>query len=206
MSPGTLAALGAAAKLLSLDDGQIIAIEGDLAPPVGFVVSGCVKVYRTNVEGREQTMCRLSAGAPFYLTPAFDDDRRAPGSTQSVGATVVIVVAQDRFRSLSIEWPELALAMLTELSRRMRQMVGLTCDLGLLSVRGRLASFLLTQVHRGEGPPIRWTHETIASNIGTVREVVSRNLRGFVRDGFIRLDRHRIEVIDPNGLEKATVC
>jgi CRP/FNR family transcriptional regulator len=47
---------------------------------------------------------------------------------------------------------------------------------------------------------VRWTHHEIAAQIGTVREVVSRTMRAFVKDGLIKLERHRIVVLDRDAL------
>ena len=63
-----------------------------------------------------------------------------------------------------------------------------------------VAQFLLSQAQAREDVPVRWTHSEIAARIGTVREVVSRTLRDFVRDELIRVERHRITVLDPEAL------
>ena len=47
---------------------------------------------------------------------------------------------------------------------------------------------------------MRWTHQEIANQIGTVREVVSRTMRAFVKEGLIKLDRHRIVILDRDAL------
>jgi CRP/FNR family transcriptional regulator len=47
-----------------------------------------------------------------------------------------------------------------------------------------------------------WTHEELAVRLGTVREVVSRNLGRFQSEGLIRLDRRTVRVLDPDGLRK----
>ena len=67
-------------------------------------------------------------------------------------------------------------------------------------MRGRLARFLLTHVQGETGTPTRWTHEQIATQIGTVREVVSRTMRTLVRDGLIDVQRHRIVIVDEKAL------
>jgi CRP/FNR family transcriptional regulator len=88
---------------------------------------------------------------------------------------------------------------------KVHHLTGLTHDLGLLSVRARLAGFLLSHGQSQAGAPspsahVRWTHQEIAAQIGTVREVVSRTMRAFVREGMIGLERHRILVLDREAL------
>ncbi|MCX7681175.1 MAG: helix-turn-helix domain-containing protein [Anaerolineae bacterium] len=73
-------------------------------------------------------------------------------------------------------------------------------------MRGRLARFLLEHVEEGKGKPEavsrRWTQEEIAAQIGTVREVVGRTLRAFARAGLLKVERHRIVLLDREGLEE----
>jgi CRP/FNR family transcriptional regulator len=104
-----------------------------------------------------------------------------------------------------IHTPELALVVLRDLASKVHHLTDLTRDLGLLTVRARLARFLLSQGQPPEGEPppgvhVRWTHHEIANQIGTVREVVSRTMRAFVKDGLIKLERHRIIVLDREAL------
>ncbi len=70
-------------------------------------------------------------------------------------------------------------------------------------MRGRLADFLLREA-RQHGPEqaARWTHAEIAARIGTVREVVSRTMRSFIKEGLIQVERHRILIPDPEALRR----
>ena len=70
-------------------------------------------------------------------------------------------------------------------------------------IESRLAHTLL-QRHRDAGP-IAATHQDLASELGTAREVVSRELKRFQTNGWVRLGRGSIEVLDPDGLRAATV-
>jgi len=87
---------------------------------------------------------------------------------------------------------------LQELSDCGRHLGGLAYDLSLRSVRGRLARFLLMQANSPSSA--RWTHEQIAMQIGTVREVVSRTMLAFVKEGLVRLERGRIVIADAERL------
>lgn len=183
------------------EDGQVIAVEGSAEPPIFFVLEGSVRAYKTSAEGRQQTLTRLGPGSAFYIPPAFSEMRTAPATTEVVGQTTLMKISQDDFRRVTSETPELALLVLRDLSTKLQSFVGLTHDLGLLSVRGRLASFLLQRAGDGSEISPKLTHEEIASSIGTVREVVSRTLRTFVREGLLQPDRQRIVLLDRKGLE-----
>lgn len=86
---------------------------------------------------------------------------------------------------------------------RVRHLSLMVYDLGLLSVRARLARFLLSEHNARRDSPVRWTHAEIAAQVGTVRVVISRTLSALADEGLIRLDRQRIEILDPAALAEA---
>ena len=99
-----------------------------------------------------------------------------------------------------LEQPALALLLLRVLAERVQHLSQSLYGLGLLSVRARLARFLLSERAMHHETPTRWTHAQIAARVGTVRVVVSRTLSAMASQGLIRLDRQRIEIIDPVAL------
>jgi CRP-like cAMP-binding protein len=195
-------ALAAVATPGSYEDGQVVMLEGDDDTPVFFVLQGAVRVFRTNLDGREQTLIRLSEGEAFNMPGAFTG-QKTHASAMAVGPTRLLAVAREDFCRVATETPQIALAVLCDLSLKLGHLTELSHDLGLRSVRARLAGFLLSYGQQPqEDPPARWTHEAIASQIGTVREVVSRTLRGFVRDGLVEIRRHQIVVRDVEALKQ----
>jgi CRP/FNR family transcriptional regulator len=193
-------ALSAVASERAYDDGQLIVLEGDGDAPVFFVLGGTVRVYRTSMEGREQNLIHLHAGDGFNMPAAFVDHGVAPASAVAVGAVELLAIPLPNFRRIVTETPEIALAVLGDMAQKLFHLTNLSHDLGLRSVRGRLARFLLTHLRQEEQPPVRWTHQEIAAQIGTVREVVSRTLRAFVKEGLVEMQRHRVVVRDVDAL------
>ena len=129
----------------------------------------------------------------------------APASAVALTPVELAVIPRADFCQTVIHTPELALVVLRDLAAKVHHLTDLTRDLGLLTVRARLASFLLSHGQPPEGcapagVQVRWTHHEIAAQIGTVREVVSRTMRAFVKDGLIKLERHRIVVLDREAL------
>jgi CRP/FNR family transcriptional regulator len=186
-------------------------LEGEMDAAVFVVRQGAVRVYRTGVDGREQTLIRLGPGSAFNMPAAFLDRAAAPGGVAAPASAVTLAPAQvavisvDDFCETVIHTPELALIVLRDLAIKVNHLTDLSRDLGLLTVRARLARFLLDHGHSPDGPlpegaQTRWTHHEIAAQIGTVREVVSRTMRSFVKDGLIKLERHRIVVLDRDAL------
>ena len=198
--------LEAVASARAYEDGQTVVLEGDPDSPVFFVLQGAVRVFRTNPDGREQTLIRVGPGEAFNLPAAFVDPaistgaRSTPASATAVGPVRLLSVSRPDFRRLAGHTPEIALAVLRDFAQKLYHFTSLTYDLSLRSVRGRLAQFLLTQVQGQSTTPVRWTQEEIAARIGTVREVVSRTMRALVRDGLIKMERHRVVVLDRDAL------
>ncbi len=201
LPPGALARLAAAARPRSVDAGQTIAVEGSPEAPLLFLLRGAVRVFRSSPQGRMQILDHLGAGDVLYLPLAFADDPSVPASSESVTPCRLAAIPGPTFRRITVETPPLCRAVLRHLSGRIRHMAELSGDLSLRHVRARIARFLLQQAAGGEAAGVRWTHEEIAARVGTVREVVSRNLRSFVRDDLIRIRRQRIEIIDAAGLQ-----
>jgi CRP-like cAMP-binding protein len=202
LSPAAQRELNSVARRRAFEDGQTIALEGTPESPVCLLLRGTVRVYRTNPEGREQTLILLAAGDAFNMPAAFAQDHAAPASAVAIGPVELLAISQADFRRLVSHIPEIALAVLSDLSNKLYHLTRLSYDLSLRSVRSRLARFLLDQGTAKSPTPAHWTHEQIATQIGTVREVVSRTLRAFVRDGLIRLERQRIVLVDRTALEQ----
>jgi CRP/FNR family transcriptional regulator len=221
LAPAAQRALDAVAVTRRYESGQVVMLEGEAEAPVFVVRQGVVRVYRTSLEGREQTLIRLGPGAAFnvpaaFLDPGASGGRHPPAASGSTGGAPASVsaltpvelalISRADFCQTVIQSPELALVVLRDLATKVHHLTDLTRDLGLLTVRARLASFLLSHGQAPEGAPppgahVRWTHHEIAAQIGTVREVVSRTMRAFVKDGTIKLERHRIVVLDREALQ-----
>lgn len=201
LSPAAQRRIEAVAALRTYQDGQLILLEGSPEAPVLFVLSGLVRVFRTSLEGREQNLIHLQAGDALNMPAAFADSGAAPASAMARGPVEMISIPRADFRRIVSQTPEIALAVLRDLSEKLYHLTELSRDLGLRTVRSRLARFLLEHVQQASDAPIRWTHQEIAAQIGTVREVVSRTLRTFVDDGLIEMQRHRIVVRDAEALQ-----
>jgi CRP/FNR family transcriptional regulator len=80
----------------------------------------------------------------------------------------------------------------------MAELMQLVEEVAFRKLDQRLAALLL-----GKGRVVRATHQQLADELGSVREMVSRLLKGFAEQGLVRLGREQVEVLDPAGLRKA---
>lgn len=180
--------------------GEVILLEGEAPQAVYFIVHGQVRIYRLSPEGREQVLKRLGPGEAFNLVPVLDGGPN-PSSAMAWTDVTVYVIERSHFVQIVREHPAVAMAILTDFAAKLRHMTALVEDLSLRTVGARLAKLLLTQVAEEEAAPRRMTQQEMAAQLGTVREVVGRALAELEREGLIRMERHRIVIVDRSGLE-----
>jgi CRP-like cAMP-binding protein len=189
----------ACAGVVKKSAGMEILCAGDQNSPAYFILSGSVKVFRINPDGREQTLIHLLLGDVFNLPTVFLEPGRAPASVTALVDSVLLRIERDDLRSMVNEIPGFNLAVLGDLSSKLEHLTEVIHDISLRSVRSRLARFLFT--HSLGGNPSLWTQEQIAQQIGSTREAVNRALRELIKDGIIRTDRHKIIILDQVRLE-----
>lgn len=203
LSQKSLDLLTGISETRTFPNGEYILFEGDPDVPFYAVLSGSVRVFRVGLDGREQNLTYLKPGDAFNLPALFEGPQIAPATAAAVGETCLLRITADDFLRLAAEDSEIAFAVIRDLSRKLHHLTALSHNLSLRSVRGRLARFLLNEA---QSPDLseKWTHEKIAAQIGTVREVVSRTLRAFVREGLIEMNRQKISILDPDTLRDAS--
>ncbi len=181
--------------------GAVIFVQDEEARGLFFIETGEVKISRISKEGREHILHVLRPGDTFNDVAAMDG---GPNPATATARTDVAVwcVCRDDLRRMAIAHPALAWALVENLARRARYLMGVVEDLGMRSVRGRLANLLLSEAraHQIGAVPRLLSQEEMASRVGTVREVVGRALRGMAIDGIIEFDRHRIVILDEERL------
>jgi CRP/FNR family cyclic AMP-dependent transcriptional regulator len=181
---------------------QIVFLEQDACAGLHLVVRGLARIYRVSFEGREQVLAVLGPGDSCNEVPVVDGGPN-PASCIALEPTTFWVVSRQAMDDLRQAIPDLNDAIIRSLAARCRQLVQRVYNLSFLSVTARVAHFLVRQTEPGS--PLnrrRWTQEEIASEVGTVREMVGRALHNLAEDGLIRLDRHRIHIVDWEGLHE----
>jgi CRP-like cAMP-binding protein len=198
LNEGGLRALAERAVEHRLKKDEVLFVEGDEARGLYVVVEGAVRAYRETIEGREQVIHVESAGATIGEVPVFDDGNY-PSTVSGEEESVLLFIDKRDVRRLCIDHPEIALAALNLLARRVRRTAALVEQLSLHEVDQRLARFLLAEARtRGVRSGSRssvdliLTNQQIAARIGTVREVVSRALNRLQQNGLITVDGRRI--------------
>ncbi|MHB0859106.1 MAG: Crp/Fnr family transcriptional regulator [Anaerolineae bacterium] len=185
----------AGTRVLARD--EILALEGDSCSAVYLVMMGRLRVLKASPQGREQTVAEMKRGESVYLVPALDGGP-LPATVQAATRAVVLSFSCQAFRQILRDHPGVALHVLAEWAARLRRLTSLVESLSLRTVPERLARFLL-QLGQVE-PERRMTQREMAAQLGTVREVLARALAQFEREGWIKLGRGVIEVVDVEAL------
>lgn len=205
LSEDELRALAHRAVKHHMRAGEILFSAGD--PCEGFYVveNGEMKIFKIAPSGREQVLTVDGAGDSIAEIPLFDGGPYPASAIATVDTTLFFISKRD-FRTLVLEHPDIGLKVLKNVGSRLRRMVGLIEELSFTTVRNRLLLMLVrlarTEGQRtGRGTEVTLpTNQEIASQIGTVRELVSRNLSRFQAEGLLRLDGKRLIIPDIDAL------
>jgi CRP/FNR family transcriptional regulator, anaerobic regulatory protein len=175
---------------------QFITMEGDSCQFFSFVLSGKIKVYKTAENGREITLYRIEKGQSCILTAScILSNKKFPAISLGEEPAEVISIPS----SLFLEWVGKhdfwRNYVFNLLSERLSAIISVVEEIAFRNVDIRLAQHLskITTVNKNE---IKTTHQLIAGNIGTSREVVSRLLKDFEDEGILILSRGSIKIID----------
>jgi CRP/FNR family cyclic AMP-dependent transcriptional regulator len=182
--------------------GSIIVFEDDPGDSLFVVREGRVKVVLVAEDGREVILGVLGVGEHFGELSLIDEQPRSAHVIAMEDSTLLVLRREDFKRRVEVT-PQLAWALLLELSRRLRRADGKIGGLVLLDVPGRIARLLLDAAGDVGGDTIDkpLTHQTIAQMIGASRETVSRAMSDFQVAGLITVARRRITIANREALE-----
>lgn len=181
--------------------GEVLFLEGQPCQGLWIIGEGAAKVVKTTPQGRELVLTVQEAPSTVAEVPVFDGGPY-PASLIAVRQTSGVLIPKEDFLELCASNPALAMRFLRVFGRRLRQLVGLVERVTFGTIRRRLALDLLEQSQLSGNTviPLRETQEAWAGRLGTVREVISRNLSRFQGEGLIGMDRKTIEILNRDGL------
>lgn len=190
------------------DRGELLFQEGDACSGLFLIAAGKVRIFKLSASGREQTLAIEGSGSSFAEIPIFDGGKY-PASASAMEDSEVLFISRKDFQNYCREHPEVALKVLAVVGARLRRLVGIIEDLSFTTVRQRLVSLLLrlaqaegSRAQQGVRIELAKTHQDLAAELGTVRELVSRNLSRLQAEGFIEVEGRAIVVKDLPGLQR----
>ena len=187
--------------------GELIFSEGDVCVGLYVVQSGNVRIFKSSAGGREQVLSIDGPGSSIAELPVFDGGVY-PASAQAVSSSTLLFFSRQDFQTLCVQHPEVALKVLKVVGARLRRLVGIIEELSFTTVRHRLIA-LLVRLGKTEGVrnddgialTLPSNNSELAAQIGTVRELVSRNLSRLQAEGLIEVDNRKLEIPSLKRLE-----
>lgn len=188
-------------SIITADAGTYMFRENEGCGRIGFILSGTVRVFKEHESGRSITLYRISEGDSCILSMSCALSNPIHQASAIVEeSAVVAIVTTDNFRKLIDTSHEARDYVFSLFATRLTDILLLLEEIVFRRMDERLAALLLEHAARAGGDVIRITHEELAEEAGTAREVVTRILREFVHDGIIQGARGQITIMDRRKL------
>jgi len=202
---------------LTVNKGELIFQEGDRGQGFYIVGAGKIKVFKMSFEGKEQILHIYGPGHIFGEVPVFQG-KSFPASAMALELSTILFLPRQAFVRELGKSPALAMNMLADLSRRLREFTVQIENLSLKEVPARLAAYILTLARENaghsqisalqkEGLPaaivsLPVSKVQLASLIGTTPETISRALKKMDLAGLIKAEGKKIFILNQGGLEE----
>ncbi len=192
------------AEFAKIPAGQDVFVEGDRVDTIALLLSGVVRVYKIGETGREITLYRFGFGQSCILTAnAILNQRSFPAIATVEEDAEAVIIPAPVFRSWVDRYPLWRGFVFELLSERLATVMAVVEEVVFRRMDGRVAALLVKQANARN--PVRITHQEIAAELGSSREVISRILEDFSKDGLIEAGRGTIEVLELEALEARAV-
>jgi len=202
LDPVLLDALAASSEVVSIKKNSVIVDTGKATDQIVLLLEGCIQVQKISENGREIVLYRINDGDSCILTAACvlayeDFFAKAIAETD----IKVVLIPRDVFDELMGASREFRQFVLAAFSKRLTDLFQVVEELAFKRIDHRLAQKLLDL--SPDGAVIKATHQNLASELGSVREVVSRQMGDFQNRGWIQQSRGMIEIINRLELERS---
>ena len=197
LPPKLREAIAGAAQAMTVPAGATLFDERQPCQGFPFVLAGAIRVAKVAANGRELPLYRVTPGETCIITSSCllgNVPYNARGTTES--ETVLVLLPQGLFTELLAQAP-FRNFIFNLFAERMADLMRLVEEVAFRKLDQRLAALLL-----GKGRVVHATHQQLADELGSVREMISRLLKGFAEQGWVALGREQIEIRDAGGLRR----
>lgn len=181
--------------LAELPKGALIFDEGAACTNLAIVLSGKVRVFKLSESGREISIYRIDKGESCILTiSSILSDLKFPATAVVEEDLTALMLPADVFKDLvdiDEKWRNYTFRLVNQ---RLANVITVVEEVAFRRMDERIAEFLMSKIKDGNSE-LTITHKQIADELGTHREVVSRILKDFEKDGFIQLARNKIKIL-----------
>jgi CRP/FNR family transcriptional regulator len=196
--------LSRSSRWIDYPKGSMMKSEGDMPDYLPILQSGAVRVFKSSPDGKKLTLYGIKPGGSCMLA-AFCILK---GVTYLADAVVdqssdAILISAEAFRRLHAQEKAVQDFVLDLGLSRIMNLIMIVEEVAFRKMNERLALFLIQKASTDQSQlqPVRMSHQEIATELGTVREVISRLLQEFEALHFVHLGRRNIEIIDLQGLQ-----
>lgn len=198
MPPAQRDTLFSQAQLMRVPTGTVVFDENQPCQGFPFMLSGGIRVIKASPNGRELQLYRVCPGESCILTSSC-----LLGHTQYHARGIVeqdaelVFLPAPAFRNLFTGFEPFRDYVFNLFSERLTDLMQLVSAVAFQKLDQRLAALLLQKSN-----PIHATHQSLADELGSVREMVSRLLKNFAEHGWVKLGREQIEIVDSAALKR----
>lgn len=181
---------------------NVILMEEDAGSALFVIVSGKVKVARTSNDGREVILTILGE-SDFFGEMAILDGMTRSATVTAIECSELFIIQRNQFLELLHQHPEISIALLQELTKRLRSADMKIKSLSLKDAEGKVATVILQladdigMIRQGiveiEKLPLQ---QDLANMAGTSRETISRTLHSFAKKGLIELEGSKLRILN----------
>ena len=187
------------AYFAKIPSGRDIFVEGDQVDGIALMMSGVVRVYKLGETGREITLYRFGEGESCVITAnAILNQQDFPAIAQVEQDAEAVMIPAEVFSNWVKQYDPWRDFVFSLVSDRLASVMEIVDEVAFQRMDRRVASFLLNRSELQN--PILITHQEIANEIGSSREVISRLLQDFSNRELVRLSRGEIQILDFEGL------
>jgi len=173
----------------------VIVSEGDRSDSLYVILTGKVKVYLADEDGKEMVLNTQGPGE--YFGEIILDEGPRSASVMTLEPSKFSIVTREQFNQFLAQSPEVTLELVRSLIHRVRDLTKKVSELALLDVYGRVRGLLLELATEQDGKLVvaRITQQDMASRVGCAREMISRILKDLRTGGYIKDDGERIIIV-----------
>ena len=184
-----------AMHMITVPPGTSLYQHGQACENYLLILSGSVRVQKLSEKGQVITLYHLVAGRACELTTTcLLGGKSYPAEAVAETQVNAVLIPKAEFQQALIQFPEFREFVFSSIDKGMQDLIGLLEDVSFGRMDNRLARRLLQLADTSH--PIDVTHQELADELGTAREVISRLLKGFERQGWVKLHRGHVEILD----------